>query len=132
MPCEVAVIANRMLPKAPLPDSAFARLNASCRQAFAARDVLGECGLDQAPARREIRIARRQRSDAMQVIRQDDDRICPERPRLANMTYAYTQQVDMPGQQITPTFEQGDGEEERATGNPCADILRHRWGIPCA
>src|SRR5581483_4289932 len=72
---EIPLIANRMFPVTPLPDAAFAFGYAARRTVLPAGDPLRKFRFDQAPAQREVRISRRQRPDAVQVFRENDNRV---------------------------------------------------------
>lgn len=78
---EVGVVADLMLPIAMLPDGLLAPRQArrvGCAPEYIGA-MLGEAGLDQPPAGREVDIARRQCPDAVQVIGHHDDGVDLER-----------------------------------------------------
>ena len=85
--------------------------------------MLGEAGLDQAPAGGEVDIAGRQRPDAVQVIGHHDDGVDLERARSANRSEGLAQHVDgLDRSQDGATAIGNDGEEEGAAGGDGASI----------
>ena len=70
MPFEIDLVTQGVLPVASLPDATFSFCLATWRAWLTASNSSGELSLDQPPTRREIRVARRQRPDGMEVIRQ--------------------------------------------------------------
>src|SRR6266436_3197900 len=68
---EVVLVAQRMLPIPPLPNTALAFGGAASRDPFDSRQTVRKAAFDQAPAGGEIRIAIGQRPDCMQVIGKD-------------------------------------------------------------
>lgn len=70
-------------PDPALPDAAFVARDANGAEPLLFRQRLREPAFDQPPARREIRIGRRQCPDRMQMIRQHDEGINRERMILA-------------------------------------------------
>ena len=54
--CEIALIADRMFPVAPLSDAAFASSGVAIGYPFAGREAVRECRFDELPARGEIRV----------------------------------------------------------------------------
>ena len=63
---EIVVVADRMFPIAPPPDAAFAF--PPSRRLVRGRDGAREMRFQETPARRKVRVALRQRSDAMKMI----------------------------------------------------------------
>jgi hypothetical protein len=83
---EVVLVAQRVLPIPPLPNTALAFGGAASRVPFDSRQTVREAAFDQAPAGGEIRIAIGQRPDCMQMIGKDHggfDREGMSRPHLA-------------------------------------------------
>ncbi len=69
---KVVVIADHVVPIAPLPDTTLApRVSAV---GFVSRDASRKPGLDLRPAARIVGIVQRQSPKAMQVVRKHDDR----------------------------------------------------------
>jgi hypothetical protein len=66
---KIDFIANRMLPIASLPDTAFAFAGTTAGDRLVDVKLAGERRFDKPPARREIRIALRQRPDRVEMIR---------------------------------------------------------------
>lgn len=83
-PREVGVVANGMFPESPLPDApllrAPTRRTAAGLLAALAKESVSEATLQEAHARREIRVAVRENPDGMPVIGQQYARIDLERP----------------------------------------------------
>jgi hypothetical protein len=74
MPRKIGIVADLMLPEPALPQTRFVTLDTRWGHLLDAECVaalLGNVSLDLRPAHREIRIALRQRPDAMQVVRQE-------------------------------------------------------------
>jgi hypothetical protein len=96
-----------MLPEPALPDAAFSALPSHDGQPFYRRQTAHEEELDQTPPHRKIVIARRQRPDGVQVLRQHDPGIDGERPGSPNTSNRVAQKVDALCQQsIAPPFQQ--------------------------
>ena len=85
---KVGLVAYLILPLAMLPDGLLAFLS-SCH----VRAMLCESGLDQAPAGREVGIARRQVPDTVKMIGHDDNGINVERTRLTNVSKSIAQRT---------------------------------------
>src|ERR1700756_2376166 len=75
MPRVVALVADHVLPKAALPDTAFTLQSTTPAQMLVLRNALREQTFDAPPTRGEISIVRRQCPHAMQVIGQHHDRL---------------------------------------------------------
>src|SRR4051794_24193712 len=94
MPCEVAFVANGVLPKPSLPKRKISirvalQLNSGIDQRAT------EMPFDPPPARRKIRIIRRQCKDGMQVIGKDHNRIECKRALAAGCAKSVTQLADV-------------------------------------
>lgn len=74
VPREVRIVADLMLPIAPLPDTALPLCHTSWSTVFVGADPAREAGFDQCPARRVIRISERQTPDGVQMLRQHHHR----------------------------------------------------------
>ena len=92
--------------------------NLCCKSCF---DIMPSCG--------EIRIPGRQSQDTMQVIWQKNDGLDDKWPALAGSLEHLPKVVNVFGQEIPAAFQQRDCEEERATRNKDANILRHTLGL---
>ena len=126
---EVGFIADLMFPISMLPDGLFALLQARRigRAPVCIRAMLGERALDQTPASREIRIVRRQRPDAVKMVKHDHDGVDLERTRSANGAESIAKYVDgFSRSQNRPAAIRHEGEEDSAAGNDCASIV-HGW-----
>jgi hypothetical protein len=91
---EILFIAQRTLPIAPLPNTAFALFRAACGPAPAGRQAPRGLRLDQPPAQCKISVAFRQHPDRMQMVRQDDDGFDVERTAPPNIAERLAQEVD--------------------------------------
>lgn len=121
----IPLIADCMLPEAPLPDTPLAPRRAHKRTPFGFRKLPREPRLDESPTIGEIGIAGRQGPDAMQMIRQHHPTIDHKRPATADIPYHRAQQIDMPDQSIVrETLQQIGREEITATGNAVTAIIR--------
>jgi hypothetical protein len=132
MALEVPFIANDMFPEPPLPDSALALLLSARRQPFACGNSAREARLDSLPAAGEVRIAQRQRPEAVQMIGQHDDGVDRKGSVPANNGEGGAKFTDVLGQQPAAAFEQRDREEERATRHERAEVAGHIGILPRA
>jgi len=94
-----AIIANDMLPEAALPHGAFTG-PPPFRCAALPCNGAREMRLQQTPARRKIRVARRQAPDAMHVIGQNNRRDRFERHTRFNISPRGSQIADTPHKKI--------------------------------
>lgn len=69
MRLQIPLVPNQMFPIAALPESAFPLRGAARKNAFIFWNTACEARLDQRPARRIVRIPRRQPPDCMKMIR---------------------------------------------------------------
>ena len=93
---KVGLVAYLVLPISMLPDSLLA-FPLSRRIGYPPECVgtmLGESGLDQAPAGREVGIVGRQSPDTVKMIGHDDNRVDIERTRLANVSKGIAQRTN--------------------------------------
>ena len=129
MPSEIAFIAQRVLPIAPLPDAALALAAAACGNSLTSWQRMRKPRFDQSPARREIGVPLGQTPDRMQMIGQDDN--CLDAERMIGLRFAKrrTQCADMFGEQARPSLREINGEEEAAAWNKIAPVLRHDCSI---
>ena len=120
----IPLIADRMLPKAPLPDTPLAPRRPDKRTPFRFRKLSCEPRLDEPPTIGEIEIPRRQGPDTMQMIRQHHPAIDHKRPAAADIPHHRAQHIDMPDQSvIRETLQQVDREEITATGNAVTAVI---------
>src|SRR4030088_2566312 len=92
---EAVLIADGMLPVAPLPNSAFAFGGATARNPFTGGEAARERRFDQPPARGKIRVVVRQRPGRMEMIGQHDHRVDRESMMAPRLTKRSAQFVDM-------------------------------------
>jgi len=123
---EVVLIAERMLPIAPLPNAPFTLIGSAWRYLFPSRQTTRERRLDQSPAGREIRVTLRQRPYRVQMIRQHHR--CFRRIRMPSLRVAKgtTQQFDVVREQSQSPVRQIDGEKITAAGKKITPIIGHR------
>ena len=107
---QVVFVAHEVLPEPVLPDTALAFPQGRHRHMVFPWDAAGECSLDQEPARGEIRIARRQCPDCMQMFWQHDPRNALEGVAIFHPFDRISQQVDVLRQQPPRTIGEIDGE----------------------
>jgi hypothetical protein len=81
------------------------------------------------PSCREIRVAGRQRADAMQGIWQNDDGLDSERSTFSRRHENIAKIVNAFGQEFSMAFQQGDSEKERAARNNSANVSRHDFSL---
>ena len=125
---EILLVGYKMRPEATLPDATFPSLMAAFRNAFALLQRSRESPLKQIPTRRKIWISRRERPNAMQMIRHDDHRVHMERPLILYVTKRFAQQVDFLSKQIIATALGGiDGEKPSCAGNIKSTICGHEY-----
>jgi hypothetical protein len=84
------------------------------------------------PSHGEIRISQRQCPQAMQMIRQDHDRIDDVRPRRMRDTEGMAQVANMIRLQRPPPLGDGNREKVGAAKHPRAAITWHRRSMPNA
>ena len=96
---QVIIIYDQMFPVATLPDATLAFGNTGSTPPFTQRYPFREYGFHMRPAHREIRITRRQRPQAVQMMRQNYDRINRKRSRSMGNTERMAQIIDMIRQQ---------------------------------
>ena len=120
----IPLIADRMLPKAPLPDTPLAPRRPDKRTPFRFRKLSCEPRLDKPPAIGEIEIPGRQCPNAMQVIRQHHPAIDHKRPAVTDIPYHGAQHIDIPDQSvIRETLQQVDRKKITATGNAVTSVI---------
>jgi hypothetical protein len=90
----VRVVADGVLPKAALPDAAFAVGLPDARSQLRIRQGAGEESLDQAPGGGEIVIAVRPRLYRVKMIREDDPGIHGEGSRGSNTPHRAAKELD--------------------------------------
>ena len=112
MPLVIPLVANRMFPITPLPDTAFAFAFTARRNVFAAINAARETCLDQSPAFGKVIISRWQLPDSMQVFRQHHHGVDRKRLVVHRGSHRFAQVVDVTHQQIVAvTFGEIHREE---------------------
>lgn len=131
MPLQIGLVAHRMFPVTPLPDSTLAPFVSHAAAALVIRDAEAEIGIDPPPAGREIRVSLRQPPDPVHVLRQHDPGQRRERTPRPLPRDASAQQIDLAHEQIVPApLQQVHGEEPGPTRNPESSIVRHAPSMP--
>src|SRR6266478_232046 len=115
---QVRLVADRVFPKAGLPDAVSGPGRGWPFMILAAR----ERALDEAPADRIVGIAAGERPYAVQMLREYRDRNRCERAEATTLAERGTQRVDAVGQQRCLTIGKRDREKVRATGDEIAAI----------
>ena len=121
----ITIIAYRMFPEPPLPNSAFASGPANRRQSLGCRQRFGKCNLDCFPANRIVGVTRRKCPYTVQMIGQNDPSINVKWMPGAGSPHGGPQSFYMIGQQAEPAFQQVYGKEVSSTGNAIAAIVGH-------
>jgi hypothetical protein len=103
---EIAAIADRMLPEAALPDTAFALARAAGRNALSKVQPAREDCLDEPPACREIAVVSGQCPQCMKVVRQYHDRVDREGMAIPGLPERRAQQSDIVGKQRHETVRE--------------------------
>ena len=125
MPREIAFIAERVLPIAPLPQAALAFAGTARRNTFVGRQVMREDCFDEAPSQCKIGIVLRQRPDGMHVVGENDDRFDVERMTPPHIPERLAQQIDVRREQAQLALGQIHREEEAASGEEIAPVIAH-------
>lgn len=126
---KIRLIANPVLPIAPLPHCLLPLAGArGIRRRFEIRRAMaGKMAFDQVPARREIAITRRQGPEAVQMLRQQDQRIELEGVRASDRLHGALQQVHALRQaQNRPAVLRHHGKETRRAGRVGAPMTHGR------
>ena len=122
---QVVVIRDAAFPEAMLPDASLASCDPHRRTILASGQSAAEARFDSRPSPRIVGIAVRQPPEAMQVIRQDDDRDHIERLCRTCNTERRTEIVDAIHQQASTPLQQIHGEEECPAWHGFAAISWH-------
>ena len=123
---EIVFVFKRVLPVAPLPDSAFAFGFSAIRYGFAIGEGARKACLDQSPSHREIRIPVWHRPDRVQVIRQNDHRLDRKAVAGAHVPNGRSDQFDMIRQECLTPVGEVDSKEIAAPAYEIAAIAGHR------
>jgi hypothetical protein len=128
--CQVGLIANGVLPEAPLPDASPAILPARTTplllDATTKKPRACETLLEVGPTGREIGIVCRQRPDGVQVVRQQHDGLDSKRPAPGGFLHRLPQPGSRSGLSEDRRAGFGhQGEEERPSGHERSAILGH-------
>ncbi len=126
---EIAVVANGVLAKPPLPKRIFTTMisqNLDARGENASR----ETPLDPTPPVGKIRVIRRQCQNCMQVVGENDDGVDNKRPFALRFSKCDAQQLDVIDQYRRPSVIQRDREEKRHAGDEIAPIMNHGASLP--
>lgn len=121
---EILVVADRVLPEAPLPDAAFLAAQARLGAPLASGQTSGEDRLDQPPACREIGVGCRQGPNAMEMLGEHYPRVDRERVASADDTNRVSQEINVPCQQvIAASFQEIDGKEVTASWYAVTSVI---------
>src|SRR5512132_4741936 len=128
---KVAVVADAVLAKTPLPDPALLMTPAGVRTTLIGRKASGEDRLDQAPPRRKVVAGGRQRPDTVEMIGQDYPGIDGKGADSVHGLHGTPQKIDMPWQQVVATpLQEIDREEEAPSENAVATVVGNRVFAP--
>lgn len=97
---KIALVADRVLPAAPLPDAALSAAGHDGRSRFVAGQRFGESDLDCAPPAGEVGIAFRRGPQAVHVVGQDDPGVDAEGCAGAHPSNGLAQDVDLHHQEM--------------------------------
>ena len=122
---QIPFVTDRVLPVPPMPDTPLMTPFSHCRKPLAFRQTLDEQQLDQTPASRVIRIARRQRPYAMQMVGQHHPRHDLERIPALHPAHRFPQPLNLRNQQIPLSLKQSHRKKVRPARNPVPPIIRH-------
>ncbi len=126
----VALITNRMLPKAALPNATLSSRGTGRGQLFRFWQRLYKGFFDLPPPPRIISIVWWKRPNGVHVIRHDYPCINMERALEAHLPHGISQCVNVCHEQIRVALQQIDGEKIGSAGNAVATVIRHRRVIP--
>lgn len=129
MSFKITIVPQCVFPVPSLPNAAFAFGAATCRPSLTGFHSSREHCLDQPPAGREIRIARRQGPDGMEVVRQNGDGLNCKRVASSDGTKRGSKQIDSLREQLRLSVSEIDREEEAAAWNEVASVSSHRQMI---
>jgi hypothetical protein len=136
VPVKVFIVTDHVLPKAALPNAAFAPFGATLRNPFVFFESSGKPAFDQTPTGRKIRVSGRKRPDAMKVVRQNDNRFKVERMPKSDVSKRGPQEINALNQQsISPAFGKIDREKPCSSRQPSSTVFSHRgasWQDFCA
>jgi len=126
----IALVADRVFPRTPLPYATPSIARARCRNRLFATTArqprFGEGLFDRAGAFGEIGVAGREHPKQVHVIGQEHDRAHVEGQCLSRVFDGRTEHVSCGFGRENPSAAVGDDrEEERATGLECATEVRH-------
>ena len=127
---KVRVIADRVLPETPLPESLFALAPLALVRASVRRTMARKQGFDLFPPYREITVAGRQGPDRMNMIRKNDHRVAVQRVLGHDRSIDGPQKVYFMGQGRRRSVDKRDGEEVGPAGDVEASIPWHEPIVP--
>lgn len=125
MPLQINIVADLVLPEAPLPDPLLAFCRLAGRKRAAARQSAGKQAFDKTPPPAEIGITFRQAPYRMQMIRQNAHCKRLKGPPRPDRLKRGAQTVNLLNEQFTTAVSQCDREEIRAAGNQAASVTGH-------
>lgn len=126
VPQQIEIVADRMFPVAPLPDTSLPSREPHVRSTLRLGDAAAEIRFDAAPAGRKVGIAFRQSPDPMHMLRQHHPRDHREWSTHTLQRDAVAQVINIRRQQIvTATLQQIHREEPCPARRPVASIIRH-------
>ena len=121
---EIVLVADQMLPEAPLPEIIFAT-SVTDEWNPIARQGPTEARLNGPPTARVISVTRGQGPHRVQVIGKHDDGLDRERALAPHAAEDLPQELGPAGEKIRPAVAQGDGEEVDGARNAGAAIADH-------
>src|SRR5579863_4736561 len=91
----VGFVADQVLPETPLPDSPFVACGPNSVKPFLFRQYLRKATFHDPPTRREVRVARRQGPDCVEMIWQHDEGVDGARKAMQRFGDCLTQRLNM-------------------------------------
>ena len=124
----IAIVADRVLPIAALPNPALALVRPAAVPGIGQR--LREARLDPPPSIGEVAVTLRKGPQAMHVVRQHDPPVDAKRQLPSNLAHHLAQRVYVRQEQPGAAVVQVDREEIGGARDPVASVVRHRATMP--
>jgi len=121
----VAIVADRVLPVASLPNAALAFAEVGGRYLLGIGHGFRERGFDSPPAIGEVALAFRKGPKAVHVVRQDDPGVDAKRRLPADLAHCLAQRISLRHEQPGAAVAQIHREEIGGAGDPVASVIRH-------
>ena len=123
---EVGIITDGVFPIAALPNSLLAPDDLAPAPLHFASKEARKSTLNLTPANRKICVALRQAPDRMKMVRQNADRDRVECTPFSNRRINFSQQINVPHQEVTRSIRERHGKEKDAALKLATTIRGHR------